>query len=653
MASSSMNYPKKIGQFHILNVIGQGSSGVVFQASDGFSGSLVAIKLLRPEYSDDQVLLARFYQEAHILAAVSHPNVVRILDTGSWEGRPFFVMEYLSGQSLESRLQKGPMSETEAARIICSLLEGLAAVHSVGVVHRDFKPSNVFLTSDGRAVLTDFSISLAVERARMTKIGFVGSPAYMAPEQFGGIDVTARSDIYAVGTVLYEMLSGAPPFSYSDPSNFARAHRSVNPPELTGHSPTVQEVLRKSLQKKPGDRFASAAQMRDALLPVLSPKVLATPEPESQSRQQVRGPQQGSASGGSSKGGTNHPNRMTIAISGIVTSLFVIAYFALVEPSNRSQPSSVYTEVSSPNSIEVVESPTATPSTLAWGLAFTPGHPVSAKYDYFAEVTSGDKVEQYAGKITEQFVVKGPLGKWNRKMSDLIRGPEGKQVESISMDYERPADQAGRPTEGGWISPWSYLSYWPPAEPISVGDEWGYDQTGDPTLKRPAVNFNFRLLGSEKHGPANLLKVSFYLDEDGKPISGSGYFLLNPQTFKEVFGCVKLRVGSGKNVVSTYMQESQAEWTDPIIRKLTLVPPQTATKINSSTHPQPPPTTIEQLRSSYAALRGQILDVQAQLGSTSPGREGGKVDRLMARLHRLKRFREEIGRRIEKAQTLR
>jgi serine/threonine protein kinase len=643
-----MSYPKKIGQFHILNVIGQGSSGIVFQASDGFSSSLVAIKLLRPEYADDPILLNRFYQEAHILAAVSHPNVVKILDTGSWEGRPFFVMEYLDGQSLEAQLRNGTMTETEAVRIISPLLEGLNAVHAVGVVHRDFKPSNIFLTTEGRVVLTDFSISLAVERARMTKVGFVGSPAYMAPEQFGGLDVTARSDLYAVGTVLYEMLSGAPPFSYSDPSNFARAHRSVNPPELTGRSPIIQEVIRKSLQKKPGDRFASATEMRNALMPILSPKVIATPKPESQSRQHTRDSRQSTARGISGKSETNFSSRMIIAVCGIVTSLFLIAYFAFGAPSSRRQPDSLYTEVASPNNVEVVESPTTPPSTQAWGLAYIPGHPVSEKFKYFAEVTSGGKVEQYSGKFQEDFLVQGRLGKWERKMSELLRGPDGSSVKSTSMNYQRPADQAGRPSEGSWLSPWSYLSYWPPAEPISVGDEWGFDQSDDPTLKRPSVNFNFRLLGLEKHGAAGLLKVSFYLNEGGKPITGSGYFLLNQQNFKEVFGCLTLREGSGKSIVTTYIQESEDGWSDPVVRTLTIIPPTPTIGHVNTIEPAQPPMTAAQLRSKYADLKNQINEVKDKLSRTSPGREERNVDHLMARLNNLLQLREEIGRRIQK-----
>src|ERR1035437_4439412 len=198
-------------RFALLEQAGRGAMGVVWKARDNERGKIVAIKMLRDLHADDPEYVERFAREVDLAQSVRSPHVVRVRGYGAKAGVPFLVLEFVAGRSLRARLaREAAFPPAEARDLLAQIAEALAAVHAVGIVHRDVNASNVLMTEDGVAKLTDFGIARAGDPKGPTKIGsLVGTPAYMAPE--GPID--ARSDIYSLGVLYYELLAGVLPFS--------------------------------------------------------------------------------------------------------------------------------------------------------------------------------------------------------------------------------------------------------------------------------------------------------------------------------------------------------------------------------------------------------------------------------------------------------
>jgi serine/threonine protein kinase len=267
--------PARVGHYTITGRLGQGGMGVVYSARDDRLDRSVALKMMT-SLAGDEAARKRFWREARAAAAVNHPNVCQLYDVGEENGAPFIAMELLEGQVLTERLRGGPLRLTEVLPIAEGILAALGALHARGIVHRDLKPSNVFLTGHGVKVL-DFGLARPSDQdlevswssqSGITNTGMmVGTPRYMAPEQITGDATDARSDLFAVGAIVFEMLAGRPAFAGSNAVEILHATLHEQPPALTG-SPAVaavDRVIRKALAKKPGDRPASAETLAGEL----------------------------------------------------------------------------------------------------------------------------------------------------------------------------------------------------------------------------------------------------------------------------------------------------------------------------------------------------------------------------------------------------
>jgi eukaryotic-like serine/threonine-protein kinase len=271
-ASSAEILPARIGRYAIQRKLGEGGMGVVYAARDDRLERTIALKTLSSVASDDTAR-QRLWREARAAASVNHPNICQIYEIGEDEGRLFIAMELLEGEPLAERLRRGPLSATQAVPIGLEMLAALSALHARAIVHRDLKPSNVFLTTHGVKLL-DFGLarpeldgSLNPDSG-LTRTGIVmGTPRYMAPEQVIGEAVDTRSDLFAAGAILFEMLAGRPAFSGRSVVEVLHATRYEQPPALTG-SPAVaavDRVIRRAMAKRPADRPASADAMAEEL----------------------------------------------------------------------------------------------------------------------------------------------------------------------------------------------------------------------------------------------------------------------------------------------------------------------------------------------------------------------------------------------------
>lgn len=262
------------GRYRLEELLGTGGMSRVHAAHDELLDRRVAVKLLRGELASDRIVRERMLREARAAASLAHPNAVGVFDVGEDEGVPFLVMEYVDGRTLTDLLrERGPLPAAEAVAIADAVLAALQAAHERGLVHRDVKPSNILLPADGsEAKLADFGIAKGIQEAAsgLTATGTViGTPRYLAPEQAAGQRATAATDLYAVGILAYELLSGAPPFNEGSAVAIAVAHQRRPAPPLTEAAPDVPPalaaVVHRALEKAPGDRFASAGDMRAAL----------------------------------------------------------------------------------------------------------------------------------------------------------------------------------------------------------------------------------------------------------------------------------------------------------------------------------------------------------------------------------------------------
>jgi serine/threonine protein kinase len=240
-------------RYQLAEPVGQGGMGSVWRARDLVLGREVAIKLLT-----DDLARRRFRREAAVLARLTHPRLARLYDYCEHDGTAFLVMEYLAGPSLEARL---PLSPGEAADILSQVAEGVGAVHQAGVVHRDIKPANIILTSHG-AMLVDFGIATGNADEQVTETGSIaGSAPYLAPERASGQPATPATDIYALGIVLYEALTGHPPFAEGHPLETINAHVRAPVPPLPWQVPEqIAAVCMRALEKNPAHRQASAQE---------------------------------------------------------------------------------------------------------------------------------------------------------------------------------------------------------------------------------------------------------------------------------------------------------------------------------------------------------------------------------------------------------
>lgn len=257
------------GRYHLEERLGQGGMGEVWRARDDRLERTVALKLISPALAEDPEFLVRFLREAQNIARISHPNVVGVIDFGEDDEKPFLVMEYVPGKPV-SDLTGEPMEESKARAIVTQAAEAAGAAHAQGIVHRDIKPANILLTDDGRAKLVDFGIASAQNMDRVTQTGAtIGSPHYISPEQASGQQVTPRSDVYSLGIVLYELLTGKRPFEAPSVAAVALAQLENDPEPPSSHVPDIdpglEAVILRCLNKDPKQRYADGSELAGAI----------------------------------------------------------------------------------------------------------------------------------------------------------------------------------------------------------------------------------------------------------------------------------------------------------------------------------------------------------------------------------------------------
>ncbi|HHV79798.1 MAG TPA: Stk1 family PASTA domain-containing Ser/Thr kinase [Firmicutes bacterium] len=259
------------GRYEILGQLGGGGMAVVYRAYDNYLGRTVAVKMLRPQFCSDPELLKRFKREAQAAASLSHPNIVSIFDVGDYHGVHYIVMEYIAGETLKQYIKRrGRLPVYDALSIAAEICSALDHAHRRHVIHRDIKPHNIMITKDGRVKVADFGIARAAADATLTNSGSVmGSAHYFSPEQARGGFTSERSDLYSLGVVMYEMLTGQLPFDGENPVSIAVKHMQEKPkPPSTVNaeiSPAVENIVMKALEKNQALRFASAEEMLKAI----------------------------------------------------------------------------------------------------------------------------------------------------------------------------------------------------------------------------------------------------------------------------------------------------------------------------------------------------------------------------------------------------
>jgi serine/threonine protein kinase len=258
-------------RYRLIELLGQGGMATIYRARDSQLERDVAIKVLRAEYGRDPDFSSRFRQEAQAAASLNHPNVVAVHDYGQDPVGPYIVMELVDGEDLASVIRRtGALPPRQAARIAAEIARALSAAHARGFVHRDVKPGNVLVGRDGRVKVADFGIARAVAEAQMTLPGTtLGSVHYFSPEQARGEQATISSDIYSLGIVLYELLTGRRPWEGDSAASIAMARLSGPVPSpsgvRSGVPPALDAIVQRALARDPSGRFPTAAAMADAL----------------------------------------------------------------------------------------------------------------------------------------------------------------------------------------------------------------------------------------------------------------------------------------------------------------------------------------------------------------------------------------------------
>ena len=279
-----------LGSYRIISQVGKGGMATVYKAYQSSMDRNVAIKVLPRQLAESPEFAARFQQEARIIARLEHPHILPVFDFGESDGVTYFVMRYLEAGTLKTKMEAGPLSLSEIDRLFTQLAEALNYAHGHGIIHRDLKPANALIDGDGNLFLTDFGIAKLLESAspRLTQTdAILGTPAYISPEQAKAETVNQRSDIYSLGIILYEMVTGSVPFVADTPLAVILKHISdpLPPPSILKKDipESIEQVILKALAKEPDNRYATAAEFLSTWKRALEEKETAphTPEPKS------------------------------------------------------------------------------------------------------------------------------------------------------------------------------------------------------------------------------------------------------------------------------------------------------------------------------------------------------------------------------------
>jgi Tol biopolymer transport system component len=280
---------RMIGHYQVRERLGQGGMGVVYKAEDTVLARTVALKFLAPEVTANEEFKIRFMEEARAAAAFDHPNICTLYGIEEVEGRTFLVMAYVGRKTLRDQIQSGPMSVDDVLALAAEAAAGLQEAHRKGVVHRDIKPSNILICDDGRRVITDFGLAQREDQVRITQWGqWIGSPAYMAPEVVRGEKATPRSDIWSLGVVLYEALSGRLPFGDKPMAALVLAiqNEEVEPlSEICPEVPSqVSQLVQHMMARNPSDRYADAGELLRDVQALRGADTLSAPMPTAKAR---------------------------------------------------------------------------------------------------------------------------------------------------------------------------------------------------------------------------------------------------------------------------------------------------------------------------------------------------------------------------------
>jgi len=275
---------ERLDQYQLTDVLARSGMASIFKAVDSADGATVVLKIPHPQFESDVVFFERFRREEELGLRLEHPNIVRVLRPKQ-KSRMYIVMEFVEGKSLRAVMQERKTMPTETALgLAIPVCEALAYMHERKVVHRDMKPENILVTPTGVPKILDFGIAFDASARRLTWAGLsntIGTPDYMAPEQIGGRRGDARTDVYALGTILYEMLTGELPYSSANPHALLRAKANEEPTLPTyyvpGLDPSLEAILMKTLERSPRDRYAGAAEL---LADLHNPAAVAPYDPE-------------------------------------------------------------------------------------------------------------------------------------------------------------------------------------------------------------------------------------------------------------------------------------------------------------------------------------------------------------------------------------
>jgi len=270
-----MNAQLLAARYRIERPLGQGGMATVYLAHDEELDRPIALKILADNLAGDATFRDRFEREARLAARLSHPNVVRVFDVGESDGRPFIVMEYVEGDTLADELVRhGPLPPARAVELALQICSGLEAAHASGLVHRDVKPRNLLLRPDGVLKIADFGIARAAESTRVTEIGTIlGTAAYLAPEQAQGLEATPAADLYSVGAVLYELLTGQVPYTATSLVELTAKQQAGPPAPIAGAPALLELAVIRCLEPDPSERPASAAALAAELAATEAPTI--------------------------------------------------------------------------------------------------------------------------------------------------------------------------------------------------------------------------------------------------------------------------------------------------------------------------------------------------------------------------------------------
>jgi serine/threonine-protein kinase len=352
-------------RYRIIGLLGRGGMGEVYRADDLKLGQPVALKFLPEFLAHDGAMLARFHAEARIARQVSHPNVCRVYDIGDVEGQPFLSMEYIDGEDLASLLRRiGRLPGDKAVEIARQLCAGLAAAHDTGVLHRDFKPSNVMIDGRGKARITDFGLASVANELRGDQVRS-GTPAYMSPEQLTGKEVTVKSDLYALGLVLYELFTGKRAFDAGSLPELLQLRQTDTTPTSPSSlvkdlDPLVERVILRCLEKEPQKRPVSAIQVA-AALPGGDPLAAALAAGETPSPEMVAA---------ASKEGVLRPPIAAACLAGVLLGLALIVLLSEKVLLHRLSPLEKPPDVLADRAGEIIKRLGYTDPPTDWGYKF-------------------------------------------------------------------------------------------------------------------------------------------------------------------------------------------------------------------------------------------------------------------------------------------